>query len=172
MNVATIRPWHLALGAFVVSAVGGLLSGKPKNAERKVYTKELKQAPWAPPPWAFGPAWVVNNYFLLNALKGIINLKENDPLRKKLIQLQVPIWFIFFTFGFLYFEKKSPVLAATWTVADAILAIASFSTALKADKKLALNFVPLSAWTMFASSLAIYQVVKNDDVLLGTAAPA
>ena len=68
--------WQLALAAIVVSAVGGLSSGKPNKKERKLYEKDLKQAPWAPPEWVFAPAWTINNFFLLKALQEL--LRRND----------------------------------------------------------------------------------------------
>lgn len=172
MAAINVKSWQLAVGALALSAIGGLVSGRPRKTEVKLYTRELKQAPWAPPPWAFAPAWTANNYFLLRALKKILELKDNDPVKKKLLQLQVPIWFIFFTFNYLYVNKKSTVLAAVWTLSDAILALTSFKTAFSVDKKMATNFLPLSAWTTFASSLAVYQAVKNDDKFLGVKALA
>lgn len=61
-------------------------------------------------------------------------------------------------------------MVAAWTVSDAVLAGLSFVTAFKENKKLANNFLPLLSWTSFASSVAGYQALKNDDPLLGTKA--
>jgi translocator protein len=162
--------WQVGLASLAISAIGGLSSRRPKDQERKVFTDEMKQAPWAPPAWLFGPAWTVNNFFLLDALQQI--LRGDDATRRKLLSLQVPIWAIFFSFGYVYFNRKSPVLAAAWTVADAALAAASFTIAMKENKKLASRYVPLLGWTSFASTLAVYQALKNDDPVLKTEAVA
>lgn len=125
--------WQIALIAVGVSAIGGLASRQSSKKETDIYNKELKQAPWAPPGWLFGPAWTTINIFLLLALQRL--LQSNIPAKKKLIILQSLIWVIFFTFGYVYFNKKSPVLAAVWTMSDAALATASFIISYKADKK-------------------------------------
>lgn len=157
--------WQLAFASLVLSAIGGLASGRPKRKERKVYELELKQAPWAPPGWVFGPAWTLNNFFLLNALQQ--ELIEYDGTQKdKLLLRQAFIWTIFFTFGYVYFRKNSTILAAVWTMGDAYLALRSFMQARKVSRNISLNYLPLLSWTVFASSVAAYQAVKNKDVFL------
>ena len=60
------------------------------------------------------------------------------------------------------------MLAALWTMTDTMLAAASFIIALRRNKQLAWRYLPLLAWTGYASSLAGYQALKNKDVLLNT----
>jgi translocator protein len=84
--------------------------------------------------------------------------------------LQGAIWVIFFSFNYIYFNKKSTILAAIWTMADAVLATTSLAIAAKLDKKLAGSYLPLTVWTLFASTLADYQALKNDDPILHTKA--
>ena len=150
------------------SAIGGLSAMQSQKKQRKLYEKELKQAPWAPPSWAFAPAWTINNFFLLNALRRI--LSKEMPDKRKLLLLLAGIWFIFFTFNYVYFAKKSPILAAIWTKSDHLLAVASIIVAFKRDKKTALNYLPLAAWTSFASFVADYQALKNPDPVFHTKA--
>lgn len=161
--------WQLALITAAVSAIGARVGRKPGKSERKSFEK-FEQAPWAPPPWIFGPAWTANNFLLLSALNRI--MKSRNPDKQKLLYLQIPIWFIFFSFGYVYARKRSPVLAAGWTVADALLAAASFVISRKHDPKTSHYFLPLLGWTTYASSLAVYQAVKNDDPVLQTEAIA
>ncbi|MEO5893931.1 MAG: TspO/MBR family protein [Ferruginibacter sp.] len=163
-----LRWWEIALISVIASAVGGLASGLSSVKEKKVYNKKLLQAPWAPPAWVFAPAWTINNFFLLLALQRLI--KSDIPQKKKLLLLQAGIWVVFFSFGYVYFNRKSPVLAAGWTMTDAGLAVASFTLAFKTDKKLAYHYLPLSAWTVFASTIAGYQLLKNPDPVFGTKA--
>jgi tryptophan-rich sensory protein len=160
-----LKWWQIALISIAVSALGGL-SGLRSSKERKLYGKELKQAPWAPPAAVFAPVWMLNNFFVLNALKRII--ERRMPQKTKLLLLQAGIWAIFFSFNYVYFRKKSPILADIWTASDHVLAIASILLSYKSDKKTALNYVPLLLWTGYAKSLADYQVLKNPDPLFET----
>ncbi len=59
-----MRWWQVTLLSIALSAIGGLAAGKSSRKQRKVYAKELEQAPWAPPGWIFGPAWTLNNIIL------------------------------------------------------------------------------------------------------------
>jgi benzodiazapine receptor len=157
--------WQIVLTSIVVSAIGGLSSGKPNSKERKLYEKELTQAPWAPPGWVFAPAWTINNFFLLKALQQLL-LHKDLGVKKKLIVHQAIIWIIFFSYGYIYFNKKSTVLAALWTIGDTAMAASSFALSRKEDKNLSLLYLPLLGWTSFASTIAIYQALKNYDPLL------
>lgn len=162
--------WQVALISVGVSLLGSLSTGRSKKSEQKLYNVKLEQAPWAPPAWIFGVAWPLNNFFVLMALKELLASKDG-PERKKLLIMQGAIWVIFFSFGFVYFRKKSPVLAAVWTMADAALSMASFFTARRFNKKLSYYYLPLLVWTSYASTVADYQALKNDDPVLNLSAP-
>lgn len=164
----TLKWWQIGLISIVVSILGKLAGGNDTD-EQKIYTRELKQAPWAPPGWLFAPAWTINNFFLLVALQRLYH-SQYLPERKKLLILQTIIWVIFFSFNYVYFRKKSTVLAAIWTMSDAVCAIASLILASKSDNKTSLTYLPLTVWTTFASTLAAYQALKNPDRALGTPA--
>jgi len=164
-NIIKLKWWQMALITLAVSYAGRLTAGKSNTANQKVYTTKLKQAPWAPPAWVFGPAWVINNFFNLLALQRIWNMKDS-PEKTKLLRMQAGIWLIFLSFNYIYFNKKSTLLAAAWTNADAMLAISSFITALKTDKLLAGFYLPLMTWTSFASTVADYQAIYNKDHFL------
>ena len=162
-----LKWWQIGIIAVGVSFLGKLSGGKMDD-DQKIYTKELKQAPWAPPGWVFAPAWTINNFFLLMGLQRMLK-DEASPEKKKLLAMQGMIWAIFFSFNYVYFRKKSTIMAAVWTVADAALAIGSLWLARK-DKKTAGTYAPLTAWTGFASTIAIYQALKNKDQALGVKA--
>ncbi len=162
-NTAT---WLLPVISIGLSYLGRLSAGNALNKERKIYTKKFEQAPWSPPAWVFGPAWTINNIFMVNAIKRL--LERDIPDKKKLLLLQGVIWTIFFSFNYVYFKKKSPVLATIWTMTDNVVALASFIIAMKNDKKLAYNYIPLLLWTTFASTLSGYQAAYNKDPLLKT----
>ncbi|XZF15400.1 TspO/MBR family protein [Chitinophagaceae bacterium MMS25-I14] len=163
-------PWiEVAVLTIAVSALGFLTSGRQSRRE-KYYTKTLKTPPWAPPSWVFAPAWTINNIFLLKALMHLLNKDEDIPNRKKLLLMQAVIWVNFFSFGIAFFKKRSPLLGAVITQADALAAAGSFLTAYKTDKKLAAHYLPLLVWTWFADTVAIYTAAKNPDPYIKTKA--
>lgn len=169
MNTKTkLKWWQVALLSIVVSAIGGLSAGRSKKPGWKIYTQQLKQAPWAPPAWVFAPAWTINNFFILKALQRLLH--SDIPEKRKLLVLQAMIWIVFFSFNYIYFNKKSPALAAIWTMSDTVFAVASFMMAFKADKKLSYNYLPLVTGTIFASTIGNYQALKNPDPVLHTPA--
>jgi benzodiazapine receptor len=161
-----LKWWQVALISIAVSAIGGLSSLMSAKKEQKLYNKKLKQAPWAPPAALFAPAWTINNYFIIKALVRII--EKDMPERRKLLLMQAGIWVIFFSFNYVYFRRKSPVLAAVWTISDNVLAMASLLLSARSDKKTALNYLPLALWTTYAATLAGYQALTNADPVTGT----
>ena len=150
----------------VLERVIGSAGGK----EKQIY-ESLNQPPWAPPAWVFAPAWILNNMILLYGNKRLMEAPDTLPHKKVLLGLQGAIWGVYATFNYVYFKKKSPVLAAIWTQADMIFALTSLILASRGDRKIALSFVPLTLWTSFASTLAWYQALYNPDDLLKTEAP-
>lgn len=167
-NNYELKWWQNALIAAGVSFLGRLAGNGSSKLDRKVYTSKFKQAPWAPPAWVFAPAWTLNNYFLIKAIERILGKKIPD--KSKLLMLQGLIWTVFFSFNYVFFRKKSPVLANMLTMADNVFAIASFIMAFRSDKKTAYNYLPLLLWTTFASTLSSYQALKNPDPVLKTGA--
>jgi benzodiazapine receptor len=156
-----LKWWQVALVSLGASLLGHFIGKTARKQKEKLYNKKLVQASWAPPKWVFGPAWAINNYFLISALVRI--LTHDVPHKGRLMLLQAGIWSIFFSFNYVYFRKKSPILAAAWTMADNVLALLSLLTVIKSDKKTALNYLPLLLWTGFASTVADYQALKNPD---------
>lgn len=159
--------WHGVLALAAVTIVGVLQSGR-KADTRKMYKRKNEQAPWAPPAWLFGPAWTANNIMLIWGLIKILNDK-NLANRTVLLGLQGGIWAIYLSFGYVYFRKGSTILAEIWTQADALLATASLVTAIRSNKQLVPAYLPLVAWTWYASSVSAYQVVRNPDPYFHTA---
>ena len=165
-----IKLWQVILTTIVVSALGALSTGTSQRSRRKQYNGELKQAPWAPPANAYGPVWTINNFFLLLALRQLLE-DERIPHREKLLVQQALIWLLFFSFGYVYFRKQSPILAAVWTLADAALATLSIAHTWTKSKTLAAKYLPLLGWTSYAGTVAIYQALKNPDPVTETSAP-
>ncbi len=171
---AALRPeryrwWHALGFGLAANVVSGLGTGR--SAEDRGYYEGLKQAPFAPPSWAFGPAWALNNASVLWGNLRLLNLPNDAPERRRLLALQVIGWFLFSTFAFVYFRKRSPILAFVWTAGYWVLTIASIALSLKADRKdIALSQATLLAWLSLATPVAGYQAARNPDELFGTRA--
>lgn len=165
-----VRWWEIALLTITVTVLSRLATGKPQQQNRAYYEEETKQPAWAPPGWVFAPAWTLNNVFVLRALLQLLKNGKDMPEKKKLLILQALIWGVFLSFGFVFFKKRSNILGGIWTVADAAFSVMSFIIARRVNKSLAANYLPLMAWTTFASTVAIPQALRNRDEWLGTRA--
>lgn len=171
MNRSTLRrvprsPWLLAVGAaagqFAVSSVGG----RPDDAS---YYRELKQAPFAPPSWAFAPAWAVARTGTAYAL--VRTWRHGGARRGRALALYAADAAIFVSFSYVYFRKRSPVLAAAWTTADAILVGSLLAAVAPEDKRAATALLPQAAWLALATPAGLWQAAVNPDPLLGLEAP-
>jgi translocator protein len=160
-----LSTWQIALAALVLSGISRLMATRTIKRSQKFYAHSLRQASWAPPGWLFGPAWTINNFFLLCALVKILQL-EKGPTKNKLLWIQVFIWIIFYSFDYVYFKKKSPFLAAVWTKSDSVLALMSVVSAWNTNRKIAYCYLPLSMWTLYAGTVADYQLLHNSDPVL------
>lgn len=160
--------WQGTLFLVAVSILGRLSGGDPQQTDEQYEAQ--KKPPWSPPSWLFGVAWPLNNIALVWAAIRLLNSRKQFPNRQSLLRLQGVHWLIFATFGWVYFRKRSPWLAALWTQGDALVALRSYQLARKGDKQLARAYLPLNFWTWFASTLSWYQALYNPDPLLDTPA--
>ncbi|HEU5014409.1 MAG TPA: TspO/MBR family protein [Roseiflexaceae bacterium] len=161
------RWWHavgFGLGANALSA----LSLKRQGQEEQFYEQQ-RQAPFAPPAWAFGPAWTINNMSVLWGNLRLLNLPEDTPHRQTLLWLQAASWAMYSTFSYVYFRKRSPILAFVWTAGMYALTIPSALLAWKIDRKIAWSFLTLLLWLSIATPTALYQMLYNPDPLFDSA---
>lgn len=160
------RPWHALLFWAVGSGLSGISVGR--RAEDRRFYEGLEQAPFAPPGWVFVPAWTLNNASVLWGNLRLLNLPKDAPNRRTLLALQGLSWLLFFTFGYVYFRKKSPILALANTATFWVLTIVSAVLSVRSGRKdVALSLGTLLAWLTLATPTAAYQAVRNPDPLLG-----
>lgn len=162
------RWWHALAFSVVANGISGFSVGRRKQDQR--YYESLRQAPFAPPSWAFGPAWTINNVSVLWGNLRLLNTDKDAPHRRTLLWLQAASWVIYSTFGYVYFKQRSPILAFTWTGGMYVLTICSMLLASKIDRKIVLSLVTLLLWLSLATPVAVYQMLYNDDPLFGTPA--
>lgn len=158
------RWWHALAFGLAVNL------GSRTRPEDREYYEDLRQAPFAPPAWVFGPAWAVNNASVLWGNLGLLNLPEDTPNRRPLLWLQGASWALFGTFSYVYFRKRSPILAFVWTATFYVLTIISALLSWRVDRKISLSFASLLLWLSLATPVAAYQMTHNPDPLFRTPA--
>jgi benzodiazapine receptor len=157
--------WYHALGFGAMVNLASGFSGR--RAEDRRFYESFEQASFAPPSWAFAPVWAANNASTLWGNLRLLNQPEDATNRKALLVLQAASWFLFSTFSYVYFRKRSPILAFIWTAAMWLLTVASVLLSLENDRKIALSLGSLLAWLTLATPVAAYQAARNPDELLG-----
>ena len=156
------RFWHAFLFWLLANGASGVAAG------RRRYYEEMEQAPFAPPGWVFVPVWALNNVSVLWGNLRLLNDRE-VPHRKALLWLQGAGWLLYAAFGYVYFRKRSPILALADTAAFWVLTVVSVSLSLRGGRRdLALSQGTLLAWLTLATPTAAYQAAKNPDELFGT----
>ncbi|WP_046243767.1 tryptophan-rich sensory protein [Hymenobacter terrenus] len=165
------RWWHGALFLGGITAVGALTAGRRKSRERDKFYESEKLPVWAPPAVTFPIIWPLNNLALTWGGLRLLNAPRNLPHRRELLALQAVLWVDFVTYGIAYFGLRSPVLSAVWTLTDTAASVASLVLARRTgDDKLPNAYLPITAWTCFASTIAAYDALRNPDHFLGTSA--
>ncbi|NJL33226.1 MAG: tryptophan-rich sensory protein [Chloroflexaceae bacterium] len=160
--------WHAALFGVAVNLPPVLVGALPlirSGGSDEAFYKSMQQAWYAPPAWAFGPVWAFNNITTLWGNLILLNKPAHTPYRTSLLLVQGASWFLFATFGIVYFGMKSVILAFGWTFADLLLTLLSLWLAARIDRRIVLSLVPLTLWLLLASAVAAYQVLYNRDIL-------
>lgn len=156
--------WHAAALAVGANAVGAL-SAIPQDS-KAIYEGWVRPT-FAPPPWAFGPAWTLNNITSAYAGLRIINLPEDTPHRSTILALEGFNWAMYPLNSPLFFGLKSPVLGATHTALCFGTTAVSAALTARTDKKAAAALLPRLAWLGLATALGVSIAIDNPDPLFG-----
>lgn len=164
----TLRWWHGALAYGAVQAVSFVETGNPLRQQRKYLAQDKPD--WSPPSWLFGPAWSVLTASMLYGDLRMLNDRA-DPSRRARMVAHGAAWASYFAFTPVYFRADSPVLGAVVsasmaTASTAVVALA----ARRGDRKTALAWLPVAAWTIYATALSVAVARRNPDRQFGTAA--
>lgn len=150
----------LVAGALAANYAAQLLG--PMDKARAEYAKSTRP-PFAPPPWAFGVAWPINNVLTLWGNWRVLNAPPSDD-RTAYLRLQAVMWILFTTHGLVRFRLRSPVLGALNTFAYTTFAAASAFRAARIDRRLLASYSTLIPWLLVASALSAYQLGDPDAV--------
>ncbi|HEY1429317.1 MAG TPA: tryptophan-rich sensory protein [Candidatus Tumulicola sp.] len=148
----------LVAGAVAANVVAQLLV--PTGIAKREYAKSTRP-PFAPPPWAFGVAWPINNVLTLWGNWSVLNAEPSAD-RSAYIRLQAATWILFMTHGLLRFRLRSPILGALNTFTFTALAAASAIRAARIDRTLLASYSTLIPWLVVASALSACQLGDPD----------
>jgi tryptophan-rich sensory protein len=160
---------------FGLSGLTSALRGTTgKSARERVfgdvsYFRSLKQSVFAPPSWAFGPAWTINNTSAIWGALRVLNTPPGTPGRDEYVALQAATWLTFVLFNAAYFSLRSPLNALVLTVSFFALTLASMLVALLRlkDSRVALSLATTILWLLIAAMAATFQALWNCDEFYG-----
>ncbi|GLY30532.1 tryptophan-rich sensory protein [Kineosporia sp. NBRC 101731] len=156
---ASVRPVALTAGLMLA----GTAAGRPDDP---AYYRSLRQAPYAPPPVAFGPAWAIAKLgWSVATLRAARTVPGPD--RGRLLALAAVDAAVYVSFSYAYFRRRSPVLAAAWTATDAAVTAAALPLLARHDRAAAAALLPQAAWLGLATPVAVYQARANPDPIFG-----
>ncbi len=163
MRGRSIRP--LALRAAIAAGVIGAGAAVVMRSDGGY--RGLRQARFAPPSWAFAPAWTAIELALADSTARVLEA-EPSPDRSRALAAAAANDLLYVAFPIVYFRLRSPVLAAVVTWAQAGAASAQFAATLRVDRRAAGEIAPQLAWLTLATAAGTVQALANPDPLLGT----
>jgi tryptophan-rich sensory protein len=157
----------VALRAGIAAGVIG--AGAAIVARAETGYRGLRQASFAPPTWAFAPAWTLIELALADSTARVL---EAEPSRRRSQALAAAAAndALYVAFPIVYFRLRSPVLAALVTWAQAGVAVAQLRATREVDERAGQEIVPQLAWLALAAPSGTVQALANPDPLLGTRA--
>jgi tryptophan-rich sensory protein len=139
------------------------------GADDKAMYNALRQPVFAPPDWAFGPAWTINNALQIWGLLHVLNLPPETPGRAAFLRWQAAFWATYVAFTPVFFGLRSPLLGTAVTVASLATTTASAGVAVVElrDRKALLSQATVWPWLVIAAGTAAAVALWNRDELLG-----
>ncbi len=139
---------------------------KRETVDEQEQYRQYKTPEWAPPGWAFPVAWTASTLALAASAQHIA-FRQNHPRREELLVYLGLHTALYATFSRVYFDERSPVLAAAWTVGDFAICHLAFYRAWGVSDRVAAGFLPVNLWLTLAAPLSLYQAAANHDGIFG-----
>ncbi|HEX3459153.1 MAG TPA: TspO/MBR family protein [Candidatus Baltobacteraceae bacterium] len=153
----------MILGGVALNVIANILA--TTREARIEYSSSTR--PWfAPPAWAFGVVWPINNLMTLWANRCVLNAPPSRD-RTAYLRLQASTWALFTTYGFVRFRLRSPILGCTHTSLYLVLTLASAVRAERIDRRLLASLATLIPWLLLATALSVYQLGDSDSPFEG-----
>jgi benzodiazapine receptor len=156
MSASRWRPLLLAAAAaLAVALLGGLMT------DIGPWYQGLRQPPWKPPDWLFGPAWTV--IFALAALSGAEAWRRapGAPQRHTLLALFALNGFLNLLWSLLFFRLRRPDWALVEVGFLALSIVLLMVTLWPYARRAAWLLAPYLAWVLFATSINLATVRLN-----------
>ena len=162
-----VQVTNFLLSGLVSSVRGNRGSLRETFFSNVPYFKRLKQSIFAPPSWAFGPVWAINNISEIWGLLLTLNKPKGTPGRRLYLTLQGLTWLNFVVFNAGYFSLRSPINALVLTFTFFLLTVARLFVAIFGlkDSRVALSLATTIMWLMSALTAALFQAAWNRDDL-------
>lgn len=140
------------------------------NKDYNEFYNSQKQPVFAPPDWAFAPAWTLNNTLMIWGLLRALNMPKEKKGRDEFLALQAAFWVVFVAFNPLYFGLRSPILGAIDTNIGLILTAASEYVAVSKlkDTEVAVSQSTTLIWLTLAAVTATAIAAWNEDEFFGS----
>lgn len=165
---------HRSSALLLTASIAGAVTLLPSVFRKRRATRAdedemyegLQQPKWAPPGWVFPVAWTVSTIGLSAAAAHLL-MRPRHRRRGELLTYLGIHTAIYATFSRVYFDERSPLLAAGWTLADLLVCHLAFYRAQGVNSKVAAGFVPVNLWLTLAAPLGFYQAAANPDPFYG-----
>lgn len=133
--------------AFGVALLGGLMT------DIGPWYLNLKQPPWKPPDWLFGPVWTV--LYAMTAMAGVLGWRAapRPETRQWLLVLLAANGFLNVLWSLLFFRLQRPdwALLEVWWLGLSVLLLIVFLA--RHERRAAGLLLPYLAWVAFAGVL-------------------
>ncbi|MFT6501653.1 MAG: tryptophan-rich sensory protein [Crocinitomicaceae bacterium] len=135
--------------------VGGLLTGPGVSSE---WYTNLNQAPWTPPGWVFGFAWMTVMICFTFFMTGLYSSHYN---RRKILSLFSIQWILNVSWNIAFFHFQSPILGLI-IISSLTFIIILFLLFYTDNKRYSFLYIfPYLSWIIIATSLNLYIVLYN-----------
>ncbi len=156
-SLTSLLAW---IAATSLAAVSGAVAARSAS----VFYGQLDRPLWAPPAWAFGPAWTVLYVLMAVAAWRIWRAHGFGGARTELLLYGVQLVFNA-AWSWLFFVRRTGVGATIDVVCLLLLIIVTLVAFWRRDAVAGALFLPYLAWVSFASALTISVWRRNPTLL-------
>lgn len=165
------RPYLRPFALRAVVAGGTIGAGQLAMPSSPGGYQDLRRAPFAPPTWAFPPAWTLIELALADSVVRVAEAPASDS-RRLALGAAAANDALYALFPIAFFRLRSPLLTAAVTLGQFGVAGVQTAATRQVDARAARDIYPQLAWLTLAGAAAVAQALANPDPLFGTKALA